>query len=326
MARPLRIEFANAIYHVTARGNERRDIVRDDQDRDRWLALVARAVDVYRWRMFALALMDNHFHLFLQTPEPNLSAGMQHLNGSYAGYVNARHARSGHLFQGRFKAIVVEEEGHWLELSRYVHLNPVRAGLASRPEDWAWTSYGGYHRARARLDWVDYDRILDESGTDRATARRRYRAFMEQGLGRKLDSPLSAAVHGAVLGSERFVERMRRLVAGRPGDSEVPDLKRLRQRDRPTLDVLLAMVATHFHGEPTAWPPGRRWDDLSRAVAAWVARRLTGRPAHEIARALGYRHTSGVTMACRRIDLTIAQRRLDENARALLRELKLSVY
>ena len=127
MARPLRIEYSNAIFHVSSRGNARQTIVRDVADRDKWVELLRRSVEEQGWRLFAFALMTNHFHLFLQTPEPNLSKGMQHLNGSFAGYFHARHGTCGHLFQGRFKAIVVESEGHWLELSRYVHLNPVRA-------------------------------------------------------------------------------------------------------------------------------------------------------------------------------------------------------
>jgi REP element-mobilizing transposase RayT len=108
MARPLRVEFDRAVYHVMSRGNERRTIVHDDRDRDKWLRLLAATVERYGWRVFSFAMMANHFHLFLQTPQPNLSAGMHHLNGSYAGYFNARHARVGHLMQGRFKSVVIE--------------------------------------------------------------------------------------------------------------------------------------------------------------------------------------------------------------------------
>ncbi len=143
MARPLRIEFPDAVYHVTSRGNERRAIVADDRDREKWQGLLQRTVTTFRWRLFAFALMDNHYHLFVQTREANLSAGMHLLNGSYAGFHNRRHGRAGHLFQARFKAIVVEGEGHWLEVSRYVHLNPVRADLTARPERWQWCSYAG---------------------------------------------------------------------------------------------------------------------------------------------------------------------------------------
>ena len=182
MARPLRIEFHDAIYHVMARGNERRAIVRDDVDRRKWMSLVERTVARHRWRVFAFALLDNHFHLFLQTPEADLSAGMAHLNGSYAGYFNVRHRRVGHLMQGRFKSVVVDDQGYWRELSRYVHLNPVRARLVQRPEDWAWSSYAGYHRPARRLEWVCTERVLAEFGGDTAAGRGAYRQYVAEGL------------------------------------------------------------------------------------------------------------------------------------------------
>ena len=135
MARPLRIELAGGLYHVMSRGNDRRAIVRDDADRQRRLDWLERTVQTYGWRLHAFALMTNHEHLFLETPEPNLSAGMHLLNSSYTGYFNLRHRRAGHLFQGRFKAHLVEEEGYFTEISRYIHLNPVRASWSSGPNN-----------------------------------------------------------------------------------------------------------------------------------------------------------------------------------------------
>jgi REP element-mobilizing transposase RayT len=164
MARPLRIEFEGAWYHVMSRGNERRRIVRDDDDRTRRLDWLRRTVETYGWHLHAFVLMDNHDHLYVETPEANLSPGMQHLNGSYTSYFNRRHRRSGHLFQGRYKAQLIENEGHFWEVSRYIHLNPVRARLADRPEDWRWSSYRGYHRATRQLPWVKYGRVLREFG------------------------------------------------------------------------------------------------------------------------------------------------------------------
>ena len=133
MARPLRIEFAHALYHVTSRGNARQKVFRDDRDYQRRLDWLRRAVETYGWRLHAFALMPNHDHLFVETPLANLSAGMHYLNGSYTSYFNRRHKQVGHLFQGRFKAVLIENEGHYWEVSRYIHLNPVRAGLAQRP-------------------------------------------------------------------------------------------------------------------------------------------------------------------------------------------------
>ncbi len=122
MARPLRIEFPGALYHVISRGNERRHIVRDDADRQRRLEWLQRTVYTYGWKLHAFVSMSNHDHLFVETPEPNLSQGMQYFNGSYCGYFNARHRRVGHLFQGRFKGQLIEQVGHYHEISRYIHL------------------------------------------------------------------------------------------------------------------------------------------------------------------------------------------------------------
>ncbi len=317
MARPLRIEFADAIYHATARGNARNAIVAGDADREKWLALLAETVQRHHWRVFAFALLDNHFHLFLQTPEPNLSAGMHDLCGTYAGYLNRRHDRSGHVFQGRFKAVLVEGQGHWLEVSRYVHLNPVRAGLVRRPEDWRWSSYRGYHLASRCLPWVDYQPVLEEFGRDGPAARRAYRAFIEEGLGRKLDSPLARAVAGVVLGSEAFVARVRALLASRPDDAEVPPLSRLRAA--PRIEAICRAVAERFGSDATAWRPGRRADDLARAVAAYLARRLTREPLRAIAAALGYRRASSAAAACLRVERALSNPRLRRDVAALAR-------
>jgi len=132
MARPLCIEHPGALHHVMSRGNERRPVVRDDADRLRRVDWLRRTVETYGWRLHAFVLMNNHEHLFVETPRPDLSAGMQFLNGSYTSYFNLRHRRHGHLFQGRFKAQLIEKVGHYTEISRYIHLNPVRAGMETR--------------------------------------------------------------------------------------------------------------------------------------------------------------------------------------------------
>ena len=141
MARPLRIEFPGAVYHVTSRGNEKRPIFKNDGDRKAFLAFLAETAKRFGWSITAWVLMTNHFHLVLQTPEPNLSRGMHWLNGSYAGWFNHAHKRWGHLFGGRFKAFLVEKEAYFTEVLRYVVLNPVRAGMVTTPEKYRWSSY-----------------------------------------------------------------------------------------------------------------------------------------------------------------------------------------
>lgn len=321
MARPLRIEFPSAIYHVMARGNERRAIVRDDVDRRKWVSVIARTVERYRWRVFAWALLDNHFHVFLQTPEGNLSAGMAHLNGTYAGYFNDRHRRVGHLMQGRFKSVVVEDCGYWRELGRYVHLNPVQAGLVRRPEDWAWSSYAGYHRLGRRQEWVCYGRVLAEFGGDTSQGRRAYRQYIAEGLARELDNPLAKAVHGLVLGSDAFVAKIRRLAAQHEDTAELPVLRRLK---RPAdMSAVIVAVTARFGGDAANWRPGRRCDDIARAVAAYIARQATSNSSKQIADALGYRNPSSISVACRRVEDTIKQNpSLAQQLQAVLAEFR----
>ena len=322
MARPLRIEYPDAIYQVTARGNERRDIVADDRDRDKWLALLQRTVEVYRWRLFSLALMNTHYHLFVQTPDANLSGGMHYLNGSYAGYFNSRHSRSGHLFEGRYKMVLVESEGHWLELSRNIHLNPVRAGIARSPEDWKWSTAKGYGQPSHGLKWINYERVLAEFGGDTTAGRKAYRAFLDAGLASPVQSPLASAVQGMILGSVEFVEKIRDLLKGRPSDPELPVLLRLHKR--PVLEDVILLATEQFGGDSSQWKYGRRCDGLARAVAAYVARQTTGMRVAQIAEALGYRNMSSVSAACRRVEREMRHPSLAKKVQRLLEEVRSS--
>src|SRR5262249_25198243 len=166
MPRRLRIEYEGAIYHVMARGNARQKIVRDDADRRRLIAGLEHTVIRCRWESPAYVIMDNHLHLLLKTPRPNLAAGMQGLLSGYALWVSRRRHRPGHLFQGRYRAEMIEDESYYWTVSRYIHLNPVRAQLVPRPEQWEWSSYPGYRAPRRRQRWVAYDALLSAWGGD----------------------------------------------------------------------------------------------------------------------------------------------------------------
>lgn len=302
MARPLRIEFEGALYHVTSRGNGRAPIFRDDNDFQRRMDWLFRTVDTYGWLLHAFVLMSNHDHLFVETPQANLSAGMQYLNGSYSGYFNARHRRTGHVFGGRYKGILIEQEGHYDEISRYIHLNPVRAGMVSRPQDWRWGSFPGYSRRKMRLPWVTYSRVLAEFGTDELAARRGYRRFIAEGLRRSIESPLESALHGLLLGSDKFADAVRRRLKGKDPDPAVPQQRRMQRR--PSLDQIREVVASQWKLDPKAWINGRRSDHIARASVAYLARCRFGYTATQTARALGYAGPSSVNMAIRRIQTT----------------------
>jgi putative transposase len=178
MPRPERICFAGALYHVTARGNDRAAIVRDDSDRRSLLATLAGAVGKFGWLCHAYCLMDTHYHLVVETPEPNISAGMQRLNGTYAQRFNQRHKRNGHLFQGRFHSALIDREAHLLEVCRYVVLNPVRARMCARPVGWAWSSYRATAGLSARPAFLTISAIHSLFARDTARAILAYRVFV----------------------------------------------------------------------------------------------------------------------------------------------------
>jgi REP element-mobilizing transposase RayT len=195
MPRRLRIEFEGVIYHVMARGNARQKIVRDDADRQRLVQGLEQTVVRCGWELLCYVVMGNHLHLLVRTPRPNLGAGMQAFLSGYAVWAGRRRLRSGHLFQGRYRAEMIEDESYYWTVSRYVHLNPVRAGLVARPEQWEWSSYPGYRDQRRRQRWVAYDALLaawqgDRGGKNAAAA---YARFVESGLTKPPESPFREA-------------------------------------------------------------------------------------------------------------------------------------
>ena len=160
MARPLRIEFHGALYHLTSRGDGQEAINRDDGDREVFLEVLAQVRERFNWIVHAYCLMGNHYHLLAETPDGNLSAGMRQLNGVYTQRFNRLHARVGHVYQGRYKGILVEKEAHLLELARYVVLNPVRAGMVRSVKDWPWSSYRATTGLSESPQWLTTDWIL----------------------------------------------------------------------------------------------------------------------------------------------------------------------
>jgi len=182
MARPLRLEFAGALYHVTARGNERRSIFLGDADGDRaaFLDVLGATCERFNWLVHAYCLMTNHYHLLVETPDANLSKGMRQLNGVFTQYVNRTHTRVGHLFQGRFKAILVERESYLLELSRYVVLNPVRARMVATRGDWPWSSYRATVGEAPAPEFLGTDGMLRAFAEERTAAVAGYRRFVLQ--------------------------------------------------------------------------------------------------------------------------------------------------
>jgi putative transposase len=230
MTRPLRILIPGGFYHVTCRGNDRRAIYRDDQDRTVFLEKLRGSLANYQVDLHAYVLMANHFHLLVATPKANLSEFMRHFNISYTAAFNRRHRRVGHLYQGRFKAILVDQDGYLLELSRYVHLNPVRlksyhgksVGQQMRYlERYRWSSLAGYLRASSKQPWVRYDMVLGQVGM----TRKKYAEYVADGIARGYDTPWENVSGQVVLGLEQFVEKIKDRVGARGAIREQPSVR-----------------------------------------------------------------------------------------------------
>lgn len=204
-----RFPIENGLFHVTNRGVDGRTIVLDDDDRISWLKLLGRNATRCGWRVFAFGLLDNHFHLYLRTPQANLSTGMRDFESAYVTLFNQRHAREGHLFQSRFHAVIVENDRHSWELTRYVHLNSARAGLVRDPFHDRWNSYRHYLNPDYAPAWLDWRTVLAEFGGTESRARVGYKRFVESALSAPPPSPLDSAVDGWILGSDQFVSQCR---------------------------------------------------------------------------------------------------------------------
>ncbi len=224
MARPLRLEFEGALYHVTSRGDRQEDIYEDAADRSAFLSVLESVCDTYNWVCHAYCLMGNHYHLLIETPDANLSRGMRQLNGVYTQTFNRSHGRAGHVFQGRYKAILVEKESYLLELARYIVLNPVRAGLARTARDWPWSSYRATVGHGEGPDCLNVEWLLATFGKRRSVAIERYKKFVSEGSG--LPSPWTLIRNQVYLGDEQFVEKMQSLIDGDKELSEVPSSQR----------------------------------------------------------------------------------------------------
>jgi len=233
MTRPLRIEYAGAVYHVTSRGNERKAVFRSDDDRLKFLNTLQHVNKRYNWICHAYCLMDNHYHALIETPDGNLSLGMRQLNGVYTQLFNKAHGRAGHLFQGRYKAILIQKDSHLLEVCRYVVLNPVRARMVEAPEEWRWGSYRATAGSEAGHPCLTTAWVLGQFGGKRAAAEREYRQFVRQGIGKSIWHEVRGQ---AILGEESFgdslIDRLRT-------HEDVPEIARSQRfAHRPGLEKL----------------------------------------------------------------------------------------
>jgi len=211
MARPLRISFEGAVYHITARGNERKKVYLSKGDYERFLHYLFEARKKYRIIVHCYVLMSNHYHLIMETPNANLSKVMHYINGSYTTYFNKKRRRSGHLFQGRYKSIIVDKDSYLLELSRYIHLNPVRAGMVQKPEDYQHSSYKAY-TVKSGNTLITENLILGLLNQENGNVKNEYRIFVESAIGRDLDNPGKEVYGGMILGRTGFIKETLKMI------------------------------------------------------------------------------------------------------------------
>ncbi len=289
MARPLRIEYPDAYYHITARGNEQKNIYRNDRDREKFLEYLASASERYSAVIHAYCLMSNHYHLLLQTPAGNLSQIMRHINGAYTTYYNVKRKRSGHLLQGRYKAILVDQDAYAQELTRYIHLNPVRVKMVKRPEEYRWSSYGGYLNKKKRAEWLYVDFVLSMLNRNPSAARKQYRQFVESMIGHEYESPLRGVFASCILGGVDFIHEIR--LKHLPDQSQarnVPSLKQL--SEKPTIDQIRSAVEEELTEDPR----------LCRRVQMYLCQKYTGQKLKDIGNEFGVGE-SAVAQAGRRV-------------------------
>ena len=291
MGRPLRIEYPDAFYHVTSRGNERRPIFKTKGDYERFIGYLESATERYGARIHCFCLMPNHYHLLLETPRANLHVILHHLNTSYTNYFNVKNQRVGHLFQGRYRAILVEKDTYALELSRYIHLNPVRAQLVGNPLQYPWSSYFVYVRGKGGWNWLQTEIILGQFSLDGNESRKKYRKYVEEAVRQLLPDPLKNVVASTLLGSEKFVDWVKSgwLKKAMP-HRDIPALRKL--SFWPELSSIVKESERVF---------GRGTIE-SRRMALYLSHQLSGLSLGEIGKHFGGISSSGVSQNSRRFE------------------------
>ncbi|MDA2920938.1 transposase [Desulfobacterota bacterium AH_259_B03_O07] len=223
MARPLRLSFDNACYHITSRGNRKENIFYTDNDRLVFLERLNETLTKYSFVCYAYCLMDNHYHLFVKTPNAIISEGMHYLNTSYTNWFKAEHSIVGVIFQGRYKSILVDEDSYGLVLSAYIHLNPLRSGIVEDLSDYKWSSYLDYEGKRKSIKRVDTEFVLKQFGEDIGSARRRYRAYVLKH--KEIESPLKESYRGIALGAERYIEKIKEKISSMGRQREIKETR-----------------------------------------------------------------------------------------------------
>jgi len=308
MARPLRIEYPGAFYHVLNRGNAGERLFLKTGEKEKFLEYIGKAVERFSIRVHAYCLMANHYHLLIETPRSNLSAAIQWLNVSYATYYNKKHQRLGHLFQGRFKALLVDADEYLKELSRYIHLNPVRAKLVAKPMEYKWSSYHCYISESKACEWLETSRLLGYFGAKRKDALRNYQNFVENIDVNALENPFRNAAGGFILGGKDFVSWVKdTFLSDGEAKKEIPQLTRLKPRV-PVEKVLETVCEEIGSSEDEIRSKGGK-RNMGREIAIYLSRDLSGASGNYLGEFFGGVTGAAITMSCNQLSKKISKDR-----------------
>jgi len=318
MARPLRIEYPGAYYHVISRGNAGQAIFKSNKDRDKFIGYLAQMVERFRIRLHCYCLMFNNYHLLIETPDANLSKPIQWLNASYAMYFNVKRERHGHLFQGRFKSILVVADEYLKQLSRYLHLNPIRANIVEQLIDYPWSSYNSFVGQTKAPKWLKTDWILELFGKERKAAQRKYQSFVETVDIEKIENPSSHIAGGLILGGHDFVDWVKvTFLKTKHDDREVTGLGALKPRE--SIDDVVQRVASYYGCHADQIRKKDKKKNVARDVAIYISRKTTGEATVSLGHYFGGINGHAITMRCTKVKEALKENgRLRQDIKRLL--------
>jgi len=295
MARPLRIEYEGAVYHIISRGNRAEHIFSEDRDKEYFIETLQKAVEKYKIIIYAYCIMGNHYHLLMTVPYGELKIVMHYVGSTYGSYLRRYRNWIGHVFAGRYKSLCVEKESYLLELSRYIHLNPVRAGIVKLPGEYRWSSYAYYIGNSKNTEWINTEWILEEYGITLKKAQKKYREFIESALENPPPYPVKDIVGQAILGSKEFVKKA---VAGISGKSDFQEITAKRiYSTKIDLDELYKAICDHYgikglgKGTEVTTVKGK----MGREMFIFIAKEESSYMNREIAERIGNISLSAVT-------------------------------
>jgi len=306
MARPLRVEYPGAYYHVINRGNAGEDIFHSIRDREKFLEYLEKAVKRFSIIIHTYCLMTNHYHLLIETAQANLSLAMQWLNVSYAAYYNKRRQRSGHLFQGRFKSVLVEADEYLKPLSRYIHLNPVKAGMVNSPGEFSWSSYPAFIGKIKTPDWLETGWLLATFGRKKKEAVSNYKAYVEGIEIKALKDPEEDIIGGFILGDIDFISWVKgTFLSTRNDEKEIPQLKRL--KPKISLEKILQVVSDEFGCSKEKILEKGRKNNKARVLAIYLARDFSGATCSKLGDYFGGVSGAAITVRYNKVAKEVAE-------------------